>query len=125
MFTELAALRDALKEVSGVNTCKIGFEENISPADYPIIRIIPTRLDPGSPYNQRTIEVGIVFGVAIAESQGLETLYEELSDLEEGIIAEFKEYGGRYTGTVTDEDRLSSYKLMQVIGEIKTERPGA
>jgi hypothetical protein len=124
MFAELAALRDRLATIPGVATARVGFEEgSIAAEDYPIVRVVPTRLDPGRGYQQRTIEVAIVFGEIVTASEGLETVYSKLSDLEEAIIAQVKEHGGRYVATLTDEDRISTYKLMQVQCEITAERP--
>lgn len=125
MYAELVALRDALADIPGVQSAKVGFEEGkISPADYPIVRLVPTRITPGRPYQHRTIELAIVFGDEVTPSEGLELIYSKLSDLEEAIIAIVKEHGGRYIATLTDEDRISTYKLMQVQCEIDAVRPG-
>ena len=43
MMAALEAVRNALAALPGVTTCKIGMEDNISPADYPLIRIVPGR----------------------------------------------------------------------------------
>ena len=48
-MTALEAARDALALIAGVASCKIGLEANISPADYPLIRVVPSRLTPGRP----------------------------------------------------------------------------
>jgi hypothetical protein len=64
----LEAARDALKLITGVASCKIGLEPNISPADYPLIRLVPSRLTPGRPYSARTIETLIYFGAQTAKS---------------------------------------------------------
>ena len=37
MFTVLETLRDALGNITGVKSCKIGIERNMSPADYPMV----------------------------------------------------------------------------------------
>ena len=51
-----AYARDALADIPGVVSCKIGIEKNLSPADYPMIRLVPSRLSPGRPYSARTIQ---------------------------------------------------------------------
>ena len=56
--------------IAGVASCKIGLESNISPADYPLIRVVPSRLTPGKPYGNRTIETLIYFGAQTAKSEG-------------------------------------------------------
>ena len=123
MFAALEALRDALKVIAGVSSSKIGIEANISPADYPMIRLVPVRIEPGAPYNQRTSEVVIYFGANIVESEGLELVYETLLEMESEIIKVVKAQDGRYIETVTDEDRLDTYKLMFVRCEIMADRP--
>lgn len=124
MYAALEAARDALADCAtlaaaalltpAAGSCKIGLEEGISPLDYPLIRLVPSRVTPGQPYGKRTIETLIYFGVPIANSQGLEAVYEGLSDFEAEILAVVKALGGRYLETVTDEDRLDTYKLMAV-----------
>ena len=123
MFEVLEALRDALGAITGVASCKIGIEANISPADYPLIRLVPVRLIGGKPYNNRTTEVTIYFGADINKSQGLESVYETLFDLEAEIIKVIKANDCVYIETYTDEDRLDTYKLMYIRCEIKGQRP--
>ena len=66
----------------------------------------------------RTIETLIYFGAQTAKSEGLETVHDDLFDLEAAILAEVKELNGRYIETITDEDRLDAYKLMTVRVEL-------
>jgi hypothetical protein len=106
-----------------VKTCKIGVEAGISPVDYPLIRLVPVRVVPGSPYNRRTAEISIYFGVNITESEGLEYVYQQLLVLEAEIIKTIKANDGRYIETITDEDRLDTYKLMFIRFEIEADRP--
>ena len=123
MYEVLEALRDALAAITGVTSCKIGIEPNISPADYPMVRIVPVRITPGQPYHRRTSETSIYFGMNNTSSEGLELVYEELLALEAEIIKVIKASGGRYIETLTDEDRLDTYKLMFIRCEIEAERP--
>ena len=123
MYAKLVTLRDAMAVIDGVKTCKIGVEAGISPADYPLIRLLPARITPGTPYNQRTAEVSVYFGVNITESEGLEYVYQRLLLLEAEIIKKIKASGGKYIETITDEDRLDTYKLMFIRFEIETARP--
>lgn len=119
MMTALETLRNALALISGVASCKIGIEPNISPDDYPLIRIVPSRITPGRPYNNRTADCLIYFGVDLALSEGLESVYTGLFALEASILGVVKAQGGRYIETVTDEDRLDAYKLMTVRVEVQ------
>lgn len=118
-MTTLEALRDELATVTGVASCKIGLEANISPAHYPLIRLVPSRLTPGRPYSGRTIETLIYFGAKTANSEGLETVYEDLFTLEKGIRDKLRAEGVRYIETQTDEDRLDAYKLMVIRCELE------
>jgi hypothetical protein len=114
MFATLEAARDALAAIDGVASCKIGIEDNIGPADYPMIRLVPSRINPGRPYGNREAETLIYFGTPIANSEGMETVYAELFTLEAEILAVLRTIGGRYRETITDEDRLDTYKLMAI-----------
>lgn len=128
MWTELAAARDALADCATITTaqaaipatgsCKVGIEANISPASYPLIRVVPIRAVPGPPYHGRRIESYVYFGVPIANSSGLEAVYEALSDFEAEILTVLRTLGARIIETITDEDRLDTYKLMAVRCEI-------
>ena len=129
MWAEMTALRDALADITGVETCKVGIESNMSPADYPMVRVVPTRLVPGKPYGHRTAEVSIYFGMNVGATQddgttfGLEYVYKSLASLEGDIITTIKEEGHKYIDTVTDEDRLDTFKLMLVRCEVIVDRP--
>lgn len=115
----LTRARDAMALISGVASCKIGLEANIGPADYPLVRLVPSRLLAGKPYSRRTIETLIYFGMPTTNAEGLEQVYADLFDLEHHIIAAIKTLPGRYIETITDEDRLDAYKLMTVRCELQ------
>lgn len=128
MMTLLESLRDALAAIPGVQSCKIGLEANISPDDYPIVRLVPSRAGYGAAYSQRQVELLIYFGLPIQpfddvpDDSGrvqLEKLYAALFDLETAIMTAISQAGGRYVETITDEDRLETYKLMAVRAEIE------
>ena len=123
MMAALEAVRTALTALPGVTTCKIGMEDSISPADYPLIRIVPGRITPGRPYSNREVEISLYFGAPIANSAGLESVYAGLFALEAEILAIVRAFGGRYLETITDEDRLPMYKLMVVRAQITAENP--
>lgn len=125
----LTYLRDALAQVAGVTTCRIGIEADMTPADYPIIRLVPSRLAvPASARNLpmlsvRQVELLIYFGQPIeafeagASETGLENLYREIFALERAIIDALPKTGAyyaQYVETITDEDRSEAYKLMVI-----------
>ena len=125
-MSTLTAARDSLAAISGVASCKVGMEHNISPSDYPLIRLVPSSLTPGQPYGSRTIDTLITFGAQVTESEGLESVYTALFALELSIRTKIRDLGGRYITTVTDEDALpfvdgrpSPYKLMAVRCELR------
>ena len=127
MLATLNAARDALALVPGVASCRIGIEQGITAADYPMIRLVPSRITPGRPYNNRTAEVLIYFGMdtTAAEAGGLEAVYAALFGLEAEIIERLRALGHRYLETITDEDRLDAYKLMTIRAEIVGAQPAA
>lgn len=116
--SELLAARDALAALDDVASCRVGFEEPISPADYPLVRLVPSRFTPGRAVGYRTCELLVYFGDAIANSEGLEEVYRGLFAMEKRIIDTLRPLGARYVETLTDEDRLSSYKLMVIRCEL-------
>ena len=121
MINKLEAVRDALAAISGVASCKIGLEANITPNSYPLIRIVPQRtFRTGTPYNNRTAECFIYFGVDKAEAKlGLEAVYSELFGLEESIITVIKNQGDRYVETLMDEDAVAGqYKVAAIRCEL-------
>lgn len=119
MMDVLEAARDSFATIPGVKSCLIGIEKNISPADYPMIRLVPIRITLGRPYDKRTSETLIYFGMDKSESEGLEDVYAALFDLEAKIIEKIKALDGRVIETLTDEDRLDTYKLMTIRAELR------
>ena len=133
MMETLESLRDALTAIPGVQSCKIGLEENLTPDDYPMIRIVPGRIavadtDMDNIVSNRRAETLIYFGMPIQpfddvpDSEGrvrLEKLYAALFDMESSIISALSALPCAYLETITDEDRLDTYKLMAVRCEIQ------
>lgn len=130
MMAALEAARDALAEIEGLAqigdevSCRIGLEADISPAQYPLIRIVPTRVVPGRPYHQRTAEITIIFGAQIADSEGLETVYAGLFDLEAAILAVCKAQGWRYLDTITEPNPFEAPRAYKLLG-VRVEMPAA
>lgn len=121
-FAVLTLIRDTLATIPGVATCAIGLEANITPADYPLIRVAPTRLTLPDGVHRRETEVLIYYGAALLEaSDGLTAVYETLLGMETAIIDQMlfalvaSSQGAflqpRFVETLTDEDRLPLYKL--------------
>jgi hypothetical protein len=123
-FELLTLIKTTLASVPNTVTCQIGLEAAITADDYPLIRIVPTRLLPASEGYQRGMEVLIYFGAPLLEvKDGLEAVYEELLEMEAAIldamrftlIHSVRDQGlfvrVQYIDTITDEDRLPLYKL--------------
>ena len=118
MYTVLTTLRDALGALPGVTTCRIGLEANMTPADYPMVRIVPSVARYGQTMNLRQCEVLIYFGQAAHEFDGgLEAQYEQLFAMEAAIMAAAAALSSLifvYVETIFDEDRVDAYKLMAI-----------
>lgn len=131
MFAALEALRDALALAPTLvaaaaadpptGSCEIGFEANISPASFPLVRLVPSRIVPGRPYANRTAEVLLYFGAPLAAASGMPEVYEALLALEAELLAILRAEGVRYVETITDEDRLTLYKLMAIRCEMQAQ----
>lgn len=115
MWAILSALQARLDAIPGVATCKIGIETGLSPADYPIIRIIPSKSQHASMTGRIKLDVMIYYGMALAESDsGLGAVYQALAEMEALIIAALEDHNSFtaiWQETITDEDRLDHYKL--------------
>jgi hypothetical protein len=123
-FELLTLIKTTLATVANTATCQIGLEAAITADDYPLVRIVPTRLLPASEGYQRGMEVLIYFGAPLLEvKDGLEAVYEELLEMEAAILDAMRFtlihsvrdqdlfVRVQYIDTITDEDRLPLYKL--------------
>lgn len=95
-------------------------------------RIVPSRWLPLTGPNGRRLELLIYFGAALLEaSDGLETVYETLLEME-GAILEGVQFAlvktgidqgafieSRFIETLTDEDRLPHYKLFAMRWQVE------
>lgn len=112
-----------LAALPGVQSCKVGLEANISPADYPMIRIVPSDMRPHGIIgtSRMDCEALIYFGHPIQpfddepDDEGrtrLPKLYAALLNLDDTIRGVVWDNGGQCFETILDEDRLDTYKLM-------------
>lgn len=119
VFPLLSGLRDHLAgAVPGVTTCRIGLEANMTPADYPMIRLVPSRVLDGQVIGRRAVEGLLYFGQPIHEATGgLEAEWSSLLALEAQIIGALEATptaSCQYLETVLDEDRIDAYKLLAI-----------
>jgi len=131
-MTVLNTLLIPLAAITGVKTCKVGLEANLTPDDYPIIRLVPNSLTPRIPGNGlRLMALTVYCGAQLLEAKdGLAAVYAELFRLDAAIreallvtaIATNRTAGGSlqiaYRDTVMDEDRLPHYKLIAARFEV-------
>lgn len=112
----LRALRDAMATVPGVATCRVGMEANLTPDDYPMVRLVPSVIRFAEVIGRRRCELLVYFGQPLHEfDAGLEELYAELLDMESALLTAAQAAPGlyvEYLETVLDEDRIDAYKLM-------------
>lgn len=123
VFPTLALLRDSLAAVPGVATCRIGLEANMTPADYPMVRIVPSRIDDGGVIGQRGTQVLIYFGQPIHEfTTDLEGQWAALLAMESSLLDKLRRTSAlffAYRDTFLDEDRVDAYKLLAIRGVIE------
>lgn len=122
----LTALRDALAGIDGVETCRVGLEPDISPDDYPLIRIVPSKKDThtravGGRQAVARVDVLVYFGAAIEvqDGDGMLGVYARLFEIEQAILAVLESppegiLAAQYVETLTDEDAIQTYKMMAV-----------
>ena len=112
----LTALRDRLASVAGIVTCRVGIEANMTPADYPMVRIVPSKVSYAAVLGRRKVDCLVYFGTPVHKfSAGLEALYADLLALEALLIdaaTSGSTYYCEYLETIADEDRVDGFKLM-------------
>lgn len=104
-----------LEAVTVVTTSRVGLEPAINPNDYPIIRVVPSRLSHAEALPRRKLDVDIYYGAKVQAFAGMDAVYEALLAMEQEIITIMESGQGGYLAlfqeTITDEDRLETYKL--------------
>lgn len=120
--TVLVAMKDRLKVIPNVATCKIGLEANRTPADYPLIRLVPMSIKNGTASAWRTAEVNIYFGLPLVEGDvTIDQITADLIDMEQTIIDATKEgdsYKSTYIRTLFSDSQVEHYKIMAIQLEV-------
>lgn len=124
MFAALEALRDTMSGLPGVQSCRIGMEATLTPSDYPMVRIVPSKLDELNVRTTRSCECLIYFGVPLHEfEEGLEAVYRDLLTMETTLLEAARSrpdrFYVRHVETILDEDRVDAYKLMALRVEVR------
>lgn len=112
----LNLVKARLDGIEDVKTCQIGIEPDISPADYPIIRIVPAKAArTDQPLcSRRNYDLLVYFAAALDAFDGMSVVYDALFEIEHEIITRMESGDGfrlRYVETIADEDRLPTFKV--------------
>lgn len=115
-FEQLSAIKTALAGVTGVNTCQIGIEANITADAYPIIRIVPSALRQSDGRRDTEIDLLVYYGELSHpfEEGGIEAQYEWLLGMERAVRNAILTAPGCFPvwqESILDEDRIPGYKL--------------
>lgn len=118
VFPTLELVRDTLAALPGIATCRIGLEANMTPADYPMVRVVPSRIGNGVMLGERSAETLVYFGQPIHEfTSGAEEQWRELLTMEAALVEALGAAQGfafTHHETVLDEDRNDAYKLLAI-----------
>ena len=119
-YAALVSIRDALKGLDGVKSCKIGMEANITPDDYPLVRIVPSVLRDAVPRGiGDDTEALIYFGIPLHEFEGgLEAVYEAMLPFRDTLLEAARKANSVaavvHVETLLDEDRVEALKLLAI-----------
>ncbi len=131
VYKLLKQIKERLTNLDGIKTLKIGIEPNISPSDYPIIRIVVNRNTIADDFDKwaNDIYFSVYFGAKIDEKKGLESIYEYLYTLEATIKERLHNHQIkgelnsdcliRFENTQSDNDTLKNFKIL--VSEFKIE----
>lgn len=133
-YEYLKEIENQLKGIKGIKTLKIGLEPNLSPSDYPIIRIVPSEVKLSDDFDLWACDISfsVYFGAQLHDKIGLDKIYKELYALEYEIKERLHNFqfepnesrtrgGGlcRFVITRDDGDTLKNFKILVSEFEIK------
>lgn len=109
--------KEALTGITGINTVAIGIEPNISPKDYPMIRVVPVDARPdNSIASYERVMLNVYVGIADKfDKDGYEAIYETLQAYEDEIKTRLNTASDAaffWKSTQQDEDRLQNVKVL-------------
>lgn len=110
----LTSITTALAGTGIATSTKLGIEPTIVSSDYPLIRVVPVKVQPARKGSPRCMEIMVYFGDKLHDYDGLAAIYDKLCSMEEAIVAAISSGQGwkaNHTETVFDEDRLPAYKM--------------
>lgn len=113
-----------LQTIGAIQTVRIGLEATLSPADYPIIRIIPETMTRTGDYFDREALCRIYFAEPLQLYDGLIEIYDSLLQLNDQIIkileASSTVYSAEWIDTLMDSDQIQDYKVAMATFRVRT-----
>ena len=117
----LADLKQKLSAVQGLKTCAVGIEANLSPADYPLVRIVPNQFRKAESSHYRICDLYVYFGLPLTEGvTSIESIYSQLLEMEQQVIEATRigdNYRSTYQKTIVSGSEVEHYRLMVVVLE--------
>lgn len=109
--------KEALSGINGIQTIAIGIEPNITPRDYPMIRILPIDARPDQSIGDyERVQLDIYIGLADKfDKDGYEQIYETLESFERQVKDRLNTDNNAaffWKFTKQDEDRLQNVKVI-------------
>jgi hypothetical protein len=122
----LTDMKAKLALIPNIKTVGVGLESNLSPADYPCVRLVPQQFSKGDQnYSYRTCNLLVYFGLPLVEGDvSLESIYDQLLTLEEEVIVATRRgdgYKSIYQKTLTSGNEVTNYRLFCVVLEVSFE----
>ncbi len=120
IFDALSEIKKILSVVN-VKTVKLGLEPNISPSDYPIIRIVAGNSEISTGFDgwSENFDFKVYCGYKLDEKIGVENIYKQIYTLENEIkflLHNTQIFDGagliKFQNTVSDEDTLKNFKVL-------------
>ncbi len=120
MFNKLLEIKNALLEMPGIDTVKIGLESNLTADACPFIRIIaqPSRPKPDS-FGITEMEIEIVYGEKVNIRTNLEETYQKIYETEKLIKDRLESIGAFWIETVPDGDTLTNLKVSSIYFKVE------
>ncbi len=113
----LQAVKTLLTDINGITSVEIGIEPNLSPSQYPMIRIVPIRSETSDRfYGAEKTLIDIYIGTHQNKADGLEANYAQLNAWEQEIKHRIATNTNppfiQWKTTQHDEDRLPGVKVL-------------
>lgn len=117
-YAMMLTYRDALAQIPGIASCKIGIEVNITAADYPLIRLVLEDAENANNLHRESTTLAVYAGCKLFDfaDGGIEAQYKWLlaTDvaIREAVINAPAAHLAVWQRTVYDGDQLPGYKVL-------------